>query len=68
MLDELWVVLFYTKWILKALVFSPVDQGPPGFVISNDFLVVVADMVYFVNSFAICADQKMCLRVLPWHG
>lgn len=67
MLMSFGVVLCYPKWISKALVFSFVDQGPPRFVISSGFLVVVADMVYFLNSFAICADQKTCLWVLPWH-
>lgn len=34
----------YPKWVLKALGFSPIDQGPPCFVVSNGLLVVVEDI------------------------
>lgn len=58
----------YPKWGLKALGFSPVDQGPPCFAISNGLLVVVVDIVYFLSGFATCAGPKMCSWILSWHG
>lgn len=58
----------YPKWVLKALGFRPIDQGPPCFLISDVLLVVVADMVHFLSGFAICADPKMCSWVLSWRN
>lgn len=34
----------YPKWVLKAFGFSPIDQGPPCFVVSNGLLGVVEDI------------------------
>lgn len=69
MLMGLFGVFFLPKMGFEKLYFfSPVDQGPPCFVISDGLLVAVADMVYFLSGLATCADPKMCSWVLSWHG
>lgn len=37
---------YHPKWVLKALRFSPVDQGPPCFVTSSGLLVFGAEVIF----------------------